>query len=169
MVSAVARALTANLKYLYTRPVMINALRTNANHAENLCKTGPDSYFAAIGAAIKTAAMCRSRDLKVVAGATLPAYDGAATMVSMKWKQLLGRVKLGAMAAGGAVVLGLSAGVPPVLVIILAVAVGGGFLWLFLFKTEIDRSILRARAEIIPEVNRAFVDGRYVFPPEPPA
>jgi hypothetical protein len=169
MLSAVARTLTSNLKYVYTRPVLINALRTNANHAENLCKTSPDTYFTAIGAAIKTAAMCRSRDLKVVVGATVPAYDGTAIAVSMKWKQLLGRVKLAAMAAAGAIALGLSAGVPPILVIVLAVGVGIGFLWLFFFKTEVDRSILRARAEILPEVDRAFADGRYVFPPLPPS
>src|SRR5204862_3326263 len=127
------------------------------------------TYFAAVGAAIKTAGMCRSRDPKVVASATVPSYDGNAIAVSMKWKQLLGRVKLGAMAAGGAVALGLSTGVPPILVIVLAVGVGIGFLWVFLFKTEIDRSILRARAEILPEVDRAFVEGRYVFPPLPPS
>jgi hypothetical protein len=168
MLSAVARTLTSNLKYIYTRPLLINALRRNANEAERLCKGGPDSYFGAIGAAIKTAAMCQSRDLKVVHGATVPSYDAAAIGISMKWKQLLGRVKLGLMAAGGAVVLGLSAGFPPILVIVLAVGVGVGFLWLFFYKAEVDRCMVRARAEILPEVDRAFVDGRYVFPPMPP-
>jgi hypothetical protein len=169
MVSAVARTLSSNLKYIYTRPLLINALRTNANHAEHLCKTAPESYFGAIGAAIKTAAMCQSRDLKVVNGATVPSYDAAAMAVSMRWKQLLGRVKLGAMAAGGAVALGLSKGVPPILVMVLAVGVGIGFLWLYFFNAEIDRCMILARAEILPEVDRAFVDGRYVFPPVPPS
>ena len=169
MASAVARTLTSNLKYIYTRPLLINALRTNANHAEQLCKTAPESYFGAIGAAIKIAAMTRSRDPKVVPSATMPSYDAAAVGISMKWKQLLGRVKLGAMAAGGAVALGLTKGVPPILVIVLAVGVGIGFLWLFLYKTEVDRCMLLARAEVLPEVDRAFVDGRYVFPPLPPA
>ena len=169
MVSAVARTLTSNLKYIYTRPLLINALRTNANHAENLCKTAPDSYFAAVGAAIKTAGMTQSRDPKIVPKATIPGYDGAAIVVSMKWKQLLGRVKLGLMAAGGAVALGMSGGVPPILVIILAVMVGIGFLWLYFYKAEVDRCLLRARAEILPEVDRAFVEGRYVFPPLPPS
>jgi hypothetical protein len=89
--------------------------------------------------------------------------------VSMRWKQLLGRVKLGAMAAGGAVLMGLSSGVPPIVVIVLAVAVGIGFLWLYLYKEEVDRCMVRARAEILPEVDRAFVDGRYQFPPLPPS
>lgn len=168
MVSAVARTLASNLKYIYTRPLIINALRTNANYAEQLCKTRPDSYYAAIGAAIKTAAMCQSRDVKVVTGATVPSYDAQVMAVSMKWKQLLGRVKLGAMAAGGAVVLGLSKGVPPIFVIVLAAAVGIGFLWVYFFKVEVDRCMILARAEILPEVDRAFVDGRYIFPPNPP-
>jgi hypothetical protein len=89
--------------------------------------------------------------------------------VSMGWKQLLGRVKLGAMAAGGAVILGLKDGAaPPILVIALAAGVGIGYLWLYLYKAEIDRCIILARAEILPEVDRAFADGRYVFPPLPP-
>jgi hypothetical protein len=167
MVSAVARTLSSNLKYIYTRPLIINALRTNANHAERLCKTAPESYFGAVGAALKTAGMTQSRDPKVVAGATVPSYDAAAMAISMKWKQLLGRVKLGAMAAGGAVVIGMSNGVPPVVVLVLAAGVGIGFLWLFFFKQEVDRTMILARAEILPEVDRAFVDGRYVFPPMP--
>jgi hypothetical protein len=168
MVSAVARTLSGNLKYIYTRPLLINALRTNGNYAEQLCKTRPETYYGAVGAAIKTAAMCQSRDLKVVSGATVPSYDATAMTVSMKWKQLLGRVKLALMAAGGAVVIGMSKGVPPIVVIVLAVAVGIGFLWLYFFKAEIDRCMILARAEILPEVDRAFVDGRYVFPPNPP-
>jgi hypothetical protein len=169
MASAVVRTLGSGLKYMYTRPLLINALRTNANHAEMLCKTGPESYFAAVGAAIKTAGMVRSRDPKVIVTATVPAYDATGMAVSMRWKQLVGRVKLAAMAAGGAVVVGMSKGVPPILVLLLAAGVGIGFLWLFFYKVEVDRCIILARAEILPEVDRAFVDGRYVFPPLPPS
>jgi hypothetical protein len=168
MLSAVARTLSSTPKYIYTRPLLINSLRTNANHAELLCKSGSDSYFAAIGAALKTGAMTQSRDPKVVPTATVPAYDATAMVVSMKWKQLLGRVKLAGMAAGGAIVVGMSKGFPPITVIVLGVGVGIGFLWLYFYKEEVDRCIVRARAEILPEVDRAFVEGRYVFPPAPP-
>ena len=167
MLTAVARTLGATLKYIYTRPLVINALRTNANHAEQLCSSGPHSYFAAIGAALKTGAMVRSRDVQIVVKATVPAYDAAGMQVSMYWKQLLGRVKLAGMAAGGAMIVGLSNGAPPILVIVLAAAVGIGYVWLYFYAAEIDRCILRARAEILPEVDRAFADGRYVFPPMP--
>jgi hypothetical protein len=169
MVSAVLPTLGSSLKYMYTRPLLINALRTNANHAELLCKTRPESYYGAVGAAIKTAGMVRSRDPKILVTATVPAYDAAAMAVSMRWKQLVGRVKLAGMAAGGAVVVGMSKGVPPILVLLLALGVGIGFLWLYFYKVEVDRCIILARAEILPEVDRAFVDGRYVFPPLPPS
>lgn len=169
MATAVARTLASNLKYMYTRPLLINALRTNANHAEQLCKSSPESYWGAIGAAIKTAAVIGSRDPKILVTATAPAYDAAGQAVSMKWKQLVGRVKLALMAAGGALAIGLSKGVPPIMVIVLAAGVGIGFLWLYFYKAEVDRCIILARAEILPEVDRAFVDGRYIFPPATPS
>jgi hypothetical protein len=168
MVSAVLPTFASNLKYIYTRPLLINSLRTNANHTELLCKSGKETYFAAIGEAIKTAAMMRSRDPKVIPTATAPAYDAIGKAVVIKWGTVLGRVKLAAMAAGGAVAISLSKGFPPIVVLILAIAVGIGFVWLYLFKAEIERCIVRARAEILPEVDRAFVEGRYVFPPPPP-
>jgi uncharacterized membrane protein len=168
MAMAVARTFGAGLKYIYTRPLIINALRANANYAEQLCKGSPNSYFSAIEAALKTGAMMRSRDPAITVKATLPAYDAQGAMVSMYWKQLLGKVKLAAMAAGGAIVVGMSKGAPPIFVIVLAAGVGGGALWLYLYKEEVDRSIMRARAEILPEVDAAFAGGRYVFPPLPP-
>jgi hypothetical protein len=168
MAMAVARTFASNLKYVYTRPLLINALRTNANHAEQLCKSSPQSYFGAIGAALKTGAMMRSTDPKIVPTATAPAYDATATAIVMMWGTLVGKVKLAGMAAGGAIVLGMSNGFPPIPVILLGLGVGAGFLWLFLYKQEVERCIVRARAEILPEVDRAFIAGRYVFPPAPP-
>jgi hypothetical protein len=168
MAVAVLPTFASNLKYIYTRPLLINSLRTNANHTELLCKSGKETYFAAIGDAIKTGAMMRSRDPKVIPTATAPAYDAAGKAIVTKWGMLLGRVKLAAMAAGGAVVISLSKGFPPIIVLILAISVGIGFAWLYFYKAEIERCIVRARAEILPEVDRAFVEGRYVFPPPPP-
>lgn len=169
MAASVARTFASNLKYMYTRPLIINALRTNANHAEQLCNTSPDSYFGALGAALKTGAMVRSTDPAVVPTATAPAYDAAAGAIVMKWGQALGKVKLGLMAAGGAVLLPLTkGGAPPIPVMLLAAAVAGGFVWLFFYKAEVESCMVRARAEILPEVDRAFAGGRYVFPPLPP-
>ena len=167
MAAGVLKALAANLKYIYTRPLMINALRTNANHAEQLCKSSPDTYWGAIGAALKTAGMVQSRDPKIIPTATVPAYDATAQGINQKWKQLLGKTKMGLMAAGGAVAIGLTKGVPPIPVILLAVMVGIGFVWLFFYIEEVGRCLTRARAEVLPEVDSAVAGGRYVFPPPP--
>lgn len=168
MLLTVAGALGSGLKYVYTRPLLINALRTNANQAEALCATAPHSYFEAVGAAIKTAAMIRSRDRNVVVKATVPSYDAAGSQIVLHWAQLLGKLKLAGMAVGAALIIGMSTGFPSVIVIILSAGVGIGWLWLFFYKAEVERCILRARAEILPEVDSAFAAGRYVFPPLPP-
>ena len=165
MAMAVARTFGASLKYIYTRPLIINALRTNGNQAEMLCKSEPNTYFGAVGAAIKAGAMVGSRDLGVITGVTAPTYDAQGQAILMNWSTSLGKVKLAFMAAAGGVLIGASKGFPPVIVIILAVLVGIGFLRLYFYKVEIERCLVRARAEILPEVDRSFADGRYVFPP----
>jgi hypothetical protein len=165
MAAAVVRTFGASLKYIYTRPLLINALRTDANKAEMLCKSEPTTYFGAIGAAIKAAGMVGARDITVIASATAPTYDAQSQAILMGWTTLIGKVKLALMAAGGAVVVGASKGFPPVIVIILAVLVGVGFLRLYLYRAQIERCLVLARAEILPEVDRSFADGRYVFPP----
>jgi hypothetical protein len=159
-------AFKGNLKYLHARVMMINLLRSNPNHAETMCKTMPGTFMEAIGAAIKTAAMMGgTRDPKVIASATVPTYDATATGVSMKWKTMIGKAKLGLMAAGGGMAIALASGVWPAFVILIGLAAGGGFVYLLVRKSEIDSSILQARAEVLPEVDRAFIDGRYVLPP----
>jgi len=117
------------------------------------------------GAALKAGAMVGSRDLGVITGVTAPTYDAQGQAILMNWSTSLGKVKLAFMAAAGGVLIGASKGFPPVIVIILAVLVGIGFLRLYFYKVEIERCLVRARAEILPEVDRSFADGRYVFPP----
>jgi hypothetical protein len=81
--------------------------------------------------------------------------------VIQHWKSLIGKAKLAGLAAGGAIALK-----PGVLTIVLGVVAVGGLLWLLYYKMEIDRSIFRAKVEVLPEVDRAFVDGRYYIPPK---
>ncbi|HEY0191784.1 MAG TPA: hypothetical protein VGC42_11735 [Kofleriaceae bacterium] len=166
MAMAVAQTFGSSLRYMYTRPLLINALRTSGNQAEQLCKSEPDTYFGAIGAAIKTAAMIQTRDLKTLQMATGASYDASSQAIVGKWKTLIGKVKMALMAAGGAILVGASSGFPPILVLILGVVVGIGFLRLYLFKQEIESCIVRARAEILPEVDQSFAAGRYVYPPQ---
>ena len=106
--------------------------------------------------------MAQTTDPAVIASATLPTYDAVAGAVSSKWKQLIGKGKL---ALGAAVVgagLASAGGSPSIVLIILAVLAAAAFGWLFVHKTNVDSAMMRARAEVLPEVDRAFVAGRYV-------
>ena len=158
----VVQTMSSNLSYPQGKLMLTNLLRTSANQAEAVCKASPGTFFEPIGAAIKTAAMAQTTDPAVIASATLPTYDAVAGAVSAKWKQLIGKGKL---ALGAAVVgagLASAGGSPSILLIILAVLAAASFGWLFVHKSNVESSMMRARAEVLPEVDRAFVAGRYV-------
>ena len=152
------------LRYLQARLMIVNLLRTNPNQAELVCRATPGTFLEAINAAIKIAAMMKSQDPKIVASATQPAYDAATQGIAAKLKPLVGKVKLAGMMVGGALALGISAGTPPIPVILLAVVFAAGAIWLFVWKADVERSMVLARAEVLPEVDRAFVEGRYRLP-----
>ena len=50
----------------------------------------------------------------------------------------------------------------PILHIILLVLTAGGAVWFIVTKADNERSLVRARAELLPELDRAFAEGRYV-------
>ncbi len=156
------QALAGSLKYPHGRLMLINMLRTNPNKAEQLCFSMPNTFFSAIGAVMKALALTGSRDPKLLSQTSVPTYDGACMMIDAHWKGLLLKVKMGAMAGVAAFAIGLSGGVPPIPVIILALFILGAAGWLVFRKSEVDSSLRLARAETLPEVERAFVDGRYV-------
>ncbi|HEU0030102.1 MAG TPA: hypothetical protein VFQ53_05700 [Kofleriaceae bacterium] len=157
----VIHTLSKTLKYEQARNAIIHLLRTNPNQAELQCQTLPNSFYDPIGAAIKSAAMTGTQDPAVIAQATVPTYDAIGAVVIQHWKGLVGKAKLAAGAAlGGAVVK------PAVLPIILAVVAVGGLVWLWIYKAEIDRTIFRAKVEVLPDVDRAFAQGRYYIPPK---
>lgn len=161
VVVPLSSAFHSSLSYPHVRLMVINLLRSNPNRAETMCKNMPGTFMEPVGGAIKAAAMMGTRDPKVLASATLPTYDALGTGVSMKWKTLIGKAKLGLMASGGGIAIALATGVWPVVVIAIGVLAGGGFVYLLVHKSRVDRSIVRARADVLPDVDRAFVDGRY--------
>ena len=63
------------------------------------------------------------------------------------------------LAIGGAA-LAISVDTMPAVHIIIGVFVLGAAIWVFIAKMETERSILRARAELLPELDRAFAEGR---------
>ena len=164
---AVFGAIERTLTYPDTRVRLTNLLRTNANQAELLCKTLPGAFIAAVGAALVAGGMVIGQPPNVVAQATLPAFDGGATMVKMGWSGVMGKAKMGALASAGGLGLQASEGKWPVLLIIVALIAGGTFGWLLLQQREAERCLVRARAELLPEVDSAILGRRYVPAPRP--
>jgi len=158
----------ANLKYMHARMMLVNLLRTNPYQVERVSATMQGTFFEAIAAALKTGAMMGSRDPGVIAQATRPTYDATASAASLKWQMLFGKAKLAAGAALAGTALPLATGkTPPIPVIILGLIACAGLGWIYLRKMEVDSGIIKARAEILPEAERALIDGRYVAPPKP--
>jgi hypothetical protein len=157
-----ARAFAGNAKYPVARLNLQNLLRTDPYRVESVCKNMPGTLFEGIGLAMKTAIAANTRDPQVIVSATRPAYDAAAAGVKMRWKQMFGKAKTGAlMAVGGAALVMATSGKPSYLLMgVAGLAVIGGVV-VFVTKTETDRSLILARAEILPEVERVFVEGRY--------
>ena len=164
---AVAETLKNNVPYPAAKFGMVNMLRTQPNNAEIMCRTMPGTFYEAIGAAFKTAALIGPADLALYQSATRPSYDGGAIGVNTKWKTAFGKAKLGGMAAGGGLALVASGGVLPIPVILLVLLVVAGLVRLMIHKAEIERTLMLARAEIIPELDAALASGRYIFPPRP--
>jgi len=163
---ALVSVLTSSLSYPAARLAVTNLLRTNANRAEMLCKSTPGTFCEAIAAAIKTAAMIGSQDPAVLATATKPAYDAAVMMVRMNWKQVFGKAKMGLMAVAGSAMIAISSDtMPPVLIVLVALATIAIGAYVLLRRADIERGLVLARAEILPEVDRAFAEGRYALPP----
>jgi hypothetical protein len=162
VVAAVLGAYAVNLSYPAARLRMMSALRTSVNQAEIMCRAAKHTFYEPIGSAIKTAAMVPLTDLNVIAMTTKPGYDAAVTQVKLHWKKLFGRCKKGAALVIAGLVIAIAVKTSPVLHIILLVLAAGGAVWFIVAKTENERSLVRARAELLPELDRAFAEGRYV-------
>jgi hypothetical protein len=161
----VFKAWGSNLRYPVAKLKLLNQLRTNPNQALGMCRMLPESFYAAVGAAIEAAWMTQSTDPEIIQQTTTPTFDAGGTGVSIKWKMHLMKAKLGVMAGVGGFLLALSAGSGPIIQAICAAATVAAIVWLFVVKQEVDASIIRARAEILPEVNRVFIEGRYTVAP----
>ena len=158
-------AAAANCDYPSARFRIIQALRTQPWQAEVMTKTKPGSFFDGIHAAMKTAGTLGLRDVAMLQKATIPSYDAAASLVPLKWKAILGKLKLGGGAAIGGLAMAISASALPVLHIILLVGVIGTGLWMLSARRDCERYIVLARLEILPEVEQCIAAGRYGVPP----
>lgn len=161
--AAVIGAMLANLSYPKARLELINMLRTNANKAEFLCKTAKNTFYEPIGSAIKIGAMAQSTDPKIVAMSTKPGFDAGVMPVTMHWKKLMGHGKKGVLGVIGGLALAITVNTSIVFHVIAIVITVVCAIYFMATKMENERSLLRAKAELLPEVDRAFVEGRYRF------
>jgi hypothetical protein len=161
MIYVIVVTLAINLRYPGARLAMLNALRSSINQAELMCRSVPGTFFEAIGSAIKLGAMAQTTDLAVLAQTTRPGYDATIALINQKWKTVFGHAKKSVLLAAGGVALALSNHNMPAVHIIIAIFVLGAAIWVFIAKLEAERSILRARAELLPELDNAFAAGRY--------
>lgn len=165
MIPPLTKASEGNVQYPAAKLQLINLLRSNPYQAVAVCKSLKGTFYEPLGAALVTGGTTQSQDPRIIATATRPTYDGVAGGVAAGWKALLGKGKLGMMAAAGGIAIALTGGSAPIIVILIGAVAIAMFGWLFYRKTEADRVLLLARAEILPEVERAIADGRYVAPP----
>jgi phage shock protein PspC (stress-responsive transcriptional regulator) len=161
--AAVIGAMLANLSYPQARMNMINMLRTNANKAELLCKTARNTFYEPLGQALKLGAMSQSTDPKIVAMSTKPGFDAGCMPVTMHWKKLMGHGKKGVLGVIGGLALAVTIDTSIVFHVIAVVITAVCAVYFMATKMENERSLLRAKAEILPEVDRAFAEGRYRF------
>jgi hypothetical protein len=155
-------AALVNLSYPKARLEIINMLRTSVNKAQFLCKTQKLTFYDPIGEAIKIGATAQTTDPAIIGMATKPGYDAGCMNVTQHWKSLFSRGKKGVMLVAGGVALAIVAKTNPALHIIIAVLTAGAAVWFITVKLENERSLVRAKAEILPEVDRGFAEGRYV-------
>jgi hypothetical protein len=161
--AAVIGAMLANLSYVRAKFAMINMLRTDANKAEFLCKTAKNTFYEALGQAIKLGVMSQTNDPKIIAMSTKPGYDAGCIPITMYWKKLFGHGKKGVLAIVGGIALAVTINASIVFHIICAVIAAGCAVYFFKTRADNERSLLLAKAEILPEVDRAIAEGRYRF------
>lgn len=157
-----AKTFSSSLSYAQAKLNLVNFLRTNPYQAEQMAKRMEGTFAEPLAMALKAGGMSGSTDPKVVVATTGPTYDANATGMVAKLGGVMSKAKLGLMAAVGGAGIGLAGGSLIFIPIILAVLTGAAFLRIMWYKSELDSSIIRARAEILPEVNDAICSRRYV-------
>lgn len=161
--AAVFGAMLANLSYLRAKMAMINMLRTDANKAEFLCKTAKNTFYDPLGQAIKLGVMSQTNDLKIIGMSTRPGYDAGCMPVTMHWKKLFGHGKKGVLMVVGGLTLAITIKTSIVFHVICVIVTAGCAIYFFKTRADNERSLLLAKAEILPEVDRAIAEGRYRF------
>lgn len=161
IIAAVVGASMVNLSYPAARMRMLQMCAQSLNKAEVMCRTAKGTFFEPLGSAIKIAAMTQATDPAVLATATRPSYDAGCMPVTMHWKKLFGRGKKGVMLAVAGLAIAIAVKTTPILHVIVVVIAGISAAWFMYTRSENERSLMLARAEILPAIEQAFAEGRY--------
>jgi hypothetical protein len=157
-----AKTFSSSLSYAQAKLNLVNLLRTNPNQAEMMAKQMEGTFAEAIAATMKMGGAMVGQDASIIAQGTAPTYDAHGQGIVARLDGAMAKGKMGLMAAVGGAALGLSGGALVAIPIILALLTIAAFLRLLYYKNELQGTIIRARAEILPEVNAALVSGRYI-------
>lgn len=157
-----AKTFSSSLSYAQAKLNLVNLLRTNPNQAEMMAKQMEGTFAEALAASLKMGAAMIGQDAATIQSATLPTYDAHGQGIVAKLDGAMAKGKMGLMAAVGGAGLGLAGGSLVFIPIILALITVAAFLRLVYYKNELQGTIIRARAEILPEVISALVSGRYI-------
>jgi hypothetical protein len=107
-------------------------------------------------------AMAQTTDLAIISATTKPGYDATCMSVTTHWKKLFGHGKKGVALVIAGLVLAISVKANPAMHIIITVLTVIAGIWFVPTKIDNERSLVRAKAELLPELDRAFAEGRYV-------
>jgi hypothetical protein len=135
--------------------------------ARKFCYAAPGSFFDAIQVAIVAGQTSSSRDRVVLESVVFPAFDTRADELTKLRKARIEVGLIGVLLAAAGLATGAWSGpIPtPLLVIVgLAILVGA---WLLFRGPRLRDALARSRAEILPELVAALIDGER--PKDPPA
>jgi len=162
VLAAVIGASMINLSYLAARVQLVNMIIHSLNKAEFMCKAKKGTFYEPVGAAIKIGAMMQSTDITMLQQATRPSYDAACVPINLHWKALMGRGKKGVLLVIGGLVMAIAVKTHPAFHIIVTLITGVSAAWFLYTKAENERSLRLARAEVLPAVEQAFAEGKYI-------
>ncbi len=164
---AVVKTFSSSLSYPAQKIMLINFLRKNPYQLIVMEKKSKGTIAEPVIAALKIGGQMGPQEIKVVQQATVPTYEAMAKNMIAQFGIVMGKCKMAAGAALAGAIIAITAGryIP----VVFGVIAGLGFLRIFLFRGELESQVIRARAEILPEVDMTIAQGRYHTPIQPPA
>lgn len=167
MITFFGLALAHNTSYLNARLLLVNLLRSNPNHALTVCDTQPHTFYEVVSMVMKACAMVGVSDPSILQQASRPTFDAGVTTVNTWWNTMMMKAKMAAGAAAVGSIIPIADGrFPPIIVFLCSLLAGAAFLFVLYRQMDTQRSLLRAKVEILPEVERVFVERRFYIAPK---